>query len=192
MDASPEDYPFEPTMSPLFDDVALRQRLDDLDASTSGAGHAADDAPDRPGPVDWNTLTREEAALAWADLNDWVYWLRDTYGLPPTIVPPLWHWELSALHTHWLECYAPDGSPSGPIIWARDFRDAKDRLREMVASCGTRLDRDRPTRRTAWPGEPEEQPAVEHPIVDRAKDFAAFVADDLATRISATTFGEHV
>ena len=86
-------------------------------------------------------------------------WLKTTFGLPPAIVPPYWHrhdelvWELSALHTHWLSCYHETASPSAPIAWMRDFADARFRLRDWVAICGTRLDRDRPTRQTVWPGE---------------------------------------
>ena len=40
-----------------------------------------------------------------------------------------------------------------PLGWHRDFADARQRLRDWVAASGTRLDRDRPTRQTAWPGE---------------------------------------
>src|SRR5680860_1204973 len=90
----------------------------------------------------------------WLDLNAWVNWVRATYGLPPTVVPPFWHrhdelvWELSALHQHWLNSYDPEGSPSAPLAWHRDFADARARLREWVSTSGTRLDRDRPTRQT--------------------------------------------
>jgi len=66
-------------------------------------------------PINWNLLTADEAEAEWLDLNAWVNWLRATYGLPPTVVPPYWHrhdelvWELSALHTHWLNAYDQDG-----------------------------------------------------------------------------------
>ncbi|QAY64845.1 hypothetical protein ET495_10175 [Xylanimonas allomyrinae] len=139
-------------------------------------------------PVNWNHLSPDEAHAAWTDLNAWVTWLRKAFGLPPTIVPPLWHrhdelvWELSALHTHWLACYDPDASPSAPIAWMRDFADARHRLRDWVAACGTRLDRDRPTRTTMWPGEPPEPVAGDQAITDRDADFAAFVDDDVASR----------
>ncbi|WP_240645952.1 hypothetical protein [Georgenia sp. SYP-B2076] len=139
-------------------------------------------------PVDWRTLTAAEAQAHWRALDTFVHWLRTTYGLPPTVVPPLWHrhpelvWELSALHTHWLACYEPGGSGSWPVAWHADFADARERLREWVATSGTRLDRDRPTRATAWPGEPAVAPAEERPITDRQADFAAFVAADLDAR----------
>ncbi|MFD6175548.1 MULTISPECIES: hypothetical protein [unclassified Isoptericola] len=142
-------------------------------------------------PVDWQTLTPAEAKAQWRALDRFVGWLRTTYGLPPTIVPPLWHrhpelvWELSALHTHWLACFEPGGSGSGPIAWHADFADARERLREWVSTCGTRLDRDRPTRTTSWPGEPAAEAVEERPITDRRADFAAFVAADVAARRAA-------
>lgn len=139
-------------------------------------------------PLNWNLLTGDEAEAEWLDLNAWVNWLRATYGLPPTVIPPHWHrhdelvWELSALHLHWLNSYDSDGSPSGPIAWHRDFVDARNRLREWVSTSGTRLDRDRATRQTAWPGEPSIQPAPEVVIQDRDADFVQFVLDDVAAR----------
>lgn len=143
---------------------------------------------DALGPVNWNLLSADEAMLEWADLDAWVEWLRLTYGLPPTVVPPLWHrhdelvWELSALHTHWLNAYHPDGTPSGPIGWHRDFAEARNRLREWVSTAGCRLDRDRPTRQTTWPGEPLRESGGEVEIGDRHADFVQFVAEDVAAR----------
>lgn len=139
-------------------------------------------------PINWNLLSADEAMVEWLDLDGWVDWLRKAFGLPPTVVPPLWHrhdelvWELSALHTHWLNAYDSEGTPSGPIGWLRDFHEAKTRLREWVSLSGTRLDRDRPTRLTIWPGEAPIEPAGEVEIVDRKADFYLFVRDDVAAR----------
>lgn len=139
-------------------------------------------------PINWNLLSAKEALLEWADLDAWVQWLRRTYGLPPSVVPPLWHrhdelvWELSALHTHWLNAYDPDGTPSGPIGWLREFAEARHRLREWVSIAGCRLDRDRPTRQTAWPGEAPPEASDEVEIVNRHADFVRFVTDDVAAR----------
>lgn len=139
-------------------------------------------------PLNWNLLTAEEAEAEWLDLNAWVNWLRHTYGLPPTLIPPFWHrhdelvWELSALHQHWLNSYDPDGSPSGPLAWHRDFADARYRLREWVSTCGTKLDRDRPTRQSAWPGEPATVTTLEAVIDDRDADFVQFVLEDVDAR----------
>ncbi|GAB7003931.1 hypothetical protein JCM18899A_14030 [Nocardioides sp. AN3] len=152
-------------------------------------------------PVNWNLLDAEEAEVEWRDLDRWVTWLKTTFGLPPAIVPPYWHrhdeliWELSALHTHFLNSYHPDTSPSAPIGWLRDFAEARHRLRDWVAACGTRLDRDRPTRQTPWPGEttgteadaasisdPQATARGEVEIRDRAADFEVFVQQDLFRR----------
>lgn len=141
-----------------------------------------------PHPINWNLLTADEAEAEWLDLNAWVHWLRATYGLQPTVVPPYWHrhdelvWELSALHTHWLYSYDPEGIPSAPMAWHRDFAEARHRLREWVSTCGTKLDRDRPTRLTIWPGEEPAEPGVEVLIEDREADFLAFVLQDVTTR----------
>jgi hypothetical protein len=149
---------------------------------------SAESDEEPPHPINWNLLTADEAKAEWLDLNAWVNWLRTTYGLPPTVIPPYWHrhdelvWELSALHTHWLNAYDPDGSPSAPLAWHRDFTDARSRLREWVSTCGTKLDRDRPTRLTAWPGERPTEPGAEAVIEDRHADFTAYVLDDVAAR----------
>ena len=151
-----------------------------------GTADFDDDGPLRP--INWNLLTADEAEAEWIDLDAWVNWLRATYGLPPTVVPPYWHrhdelvWELSALHTHWLNAYDPEGTPSAPLAWHRDFADARNRLREWVSTSGTKLDRDRPTRQTTWPGEAPAESGREVEIVDRDADFVAFVLEDVAAR----------
>lgn len=151
-----------------------------------GSLQAVIDGP--PTAINWNLLTADEAEYRWRDLDAWVKWLKASFGLAPTIVPPYWHrhdelvWELSALHTHWLACYHETAGPSDPIGWLRDFADAKTRLRDWVSICGTRLDRDRPTRQTSWPGETLENSNGEVEIFDRDRDFEVFVRDDLRQR----------
>ena len=141
-----------------------------------------------PHPINWNLLTAEQAEIEWLELNRWVHWLRHTYGLPASVVPPFWHhhpelvWELSALHLHWLCAYDPEQNGSAPHGWHRDFTEARERLREWTATCGTRLDRDRPTRQTSWPGE-EAAPSVEDVVIEnREEEFVQFVLDDVAAR----------
>lgn len=147
------------------------------------------DLPEPPHPVNWDSLSPEDAEAEWYALNEWVNWLRATYGLPASIVPPYWHrhrelvWELSALHLHWLGAYDPQQHGSGPIGWHRDFADTRDRLREWVALSGTKLDRDRPTHQTLWPGDPEPDTSTgETTITNRDEDFAWFVHDDVERR----------
>ena len=155
-------------------------------APVSGLGPADQDLPD--GPINWLTLGPEEARSAFLDLNRWVNFVRVAYGLPPTVIPPFWHrhdemiWELSALHHHWLNAYHPDAPLSAPAHWHHDFAAARVRLREWVAINGTRLDRDRPTRVTAWPGEPPVTNRGEVEITDRDEDFRKFLQEDFVQR----------
>jgi hypothetical protein len=142
-----------------------------------------------PAPVNWNLLDADQAEAEWRDLDAFVGWLKVTFGLPPAILPPYWHrhdeliWELSALHTHFLACYDEMAPPSAPVAWMRDFAEARHRLREWVAICGTRLDRDRPTRQTPWPGEQtDDETSGEVVITDRTADFDAFVQADVVRR----------
>ena len=144
-----------------------------------------------PHPINWNLLTADEAEVEWIELNRWVNWLRRTYGLPASIVPPFWHrhpelvWELSALHLHWLCAYDPDQHGSAPFGWHRDFADARQRLRDWVAASGTRLDRDRATRQIAWPGEDPAGSVEDTVIAHRDQDFVQFVLDDVTARRKA-------
>jgi hypothetical protein len=160
----------------------------DYDDSSREFGPADLDEDRPPRPINWNSLAADEALAEWMDLNAWVDWLRKTFGLPPAVVPPLWHrhdelvWELSALHTHWLSAYDSDSSPSNPIAWFRDFAEARHRLREWVSTAGCRIDRDRPTRQTTWPGEAPAETSAEVEITDRYADFIRFVNDDVAAR----------
>lgn len=144
--------------------------------------------PEPPHPINWELLTADEAETEWLELNGWVNWLRRTYGLPSTVIPPLWHrhpelvWELSALHLHWLGAYDPEQNGSAPLGWHRDFADAQMRLREWVAASGTKLDRDRPTRQTYWPGEKSGPEISETPIENRDEDFVQWVVEDVNRR----------
>ncbi len=160
--------------------------LDDEDGDLDGAL-----LPEPPHPINWNLLTADDLEQEWLALNQWVDWLRHTYGLPASVIPPFWHrhselvWELSALHLHWLCAYDPEQNGSAPLGWHRDFADARGRLRDWVATCGTRLDRDRPTRQTTWPGERPAAPVEDTIITDRDADFVQWVLDDVAARRQA-------
>jgi len=144
--------------------------------------------PEPPGPINWDLLGADEAEKEWHVLNTWVHWLRHEYGLPVTIVPPFWHrhrelvWELSALHISRLCAYDPEQDGSVPLRWHADFVPARERLRDWTAIAGTKLDSDRPTRQTVWPG--ETLPAVQHErtIQNREQDFEQFVKDDVEAR----------
>ena len=151
----------------------------------------SDDVAEPPHAVNWNLLNAHDLEQEWLALNDWVAWLRRTYGLPAAVIPPFWHrhselmWELSALHIHWLCAYDPEQNGSAPVGWHRDFADARNRLREWVAASGTRLDRDRHTRQTVWPGEDPAPPVEDVIIADRGEDFVEFVFEQVEARREA-------
>lgn len=161
---------------------------DDLD---DDAGYDIPTMGEPPHPINWTLLTADEAEAEWLELNAWVNWLRRVYGLPTSVIPPFWHrhselvWELSALHLHWLCAYDPEQNGSAPLGWHRDFAGARQRLRDWVTASGTRLDRDRPTRQTTWPGEVPAEPVEETAIANRDADFMEFVIADVNRRREA-------
>ncbi|WP_453984550.1 hypothetical protein [Brevibacterium casei] len=151
----------------------------------------AEPTTELPHPINWNLLTSHDLEQELLELNRWVNWLRLEYGLPASVIPPLWHrhpelvWELSALHLHWLCAYDVNQDGSAPLGWHRDFADTRQRLRDWVTTSGTRLDRDRPTRQTIWPGEERTVETVEQAVTDRDADFVQFVIDQVQAREAA-------
>nr|WP_206692822.1 hypothetical protein [Microbacterium paulum] len=145
-------------------------------------------------PINWRTLPPTDLEHELLELNGWVDWLRHAYGLPAQVVPPMWHrhpellWELSALRQHWLFCFDPQAKGNQALAWHHDFSVARERLRDWVTISGTRLDRDRPTRITVWPGgEAEdwtEPDTTERPVAKRTDDFLAFVEEQVKARIA--------
>lgn len=186
------------TSGPDFDDV----NLDDLPpgveektrefAKQAYANDLAAALGQVPRPSNWRNLPPADLEHELLEMNAWVDWLRHTYGLPAQVVPPMWHrhpellWELSALKQHWLFCFDPQAKGNQALAWHHDLAIARERLRDWVTISGTRLDRDRPTRITTWPGgETEgwsEPSTTEGPVVERMKDFLAFVEEQVAAR----------
>ncbi|MFV0374348.1 hypothetical protein [Microbacterium sp.] len=171
--------------------AAAGDDADSEDDTEGGDPFGFDDIPAPPRPVNWRTLSSSDAEHEWLTLNEWVNWLRLEFGLPAAVIPPFWHrhpelvWELSALHLRWLGCYDPQQDAAGPLAFLTDFHAAQQRLREWVSISGTRLDRDRPTRLTSWPGEEPASETTEQPITDRDEDFVAFVIEDVTRRAEA-------
>ncbi|WP_422386009.1 hypothetical protein [Brevibacterium epidermidis] len=174
-----------------LDAAFAEARADEDDADYDEGPGADEDMPAPPGPVNWYLLSAEALESEWYELNRWVERLRRTYGLPASVIPPMWHrhdelvWELSALHVHWLCAYHSEQDGSAPFGWHRDFADARNRLRDWVAASGTRLDRDRPTRQTTWPGEDSADPIYDVFVADRDRDFVEYVAEQVAARRAA-------
>lgn len=145
-----------------------------------------------PRPIDWDRLSPEDLEHELLELNQWVDWLRHRYGLPAQIVPPMWHRhpemleELSALRQDRLFCYDRQAKGNMALVWHQGFAAARERLRDWVMIAGSRLDRDRPTRITAWPGGEAEDwvaPSTdESAVTERTEDFLAFVTEEVAKR----------
>ncbi|MDR1513263.1 MAG: hypothetical protein LBS56_07260 [Propionibacteriaceae bacterium] len=160
----------------------------DLDATDTDNASFADGLPR---PIVWAALDSQEAEYEWLVLNEWVEDLRGTFALPAMIVPPFWHRHqllvehLSALRTHWLAAYDPAQHGSAPFGWMRDLDEWKNRMREAVASLGTRIDADRPRNLARWPGEPQPEPGDDLPpvnLADRYDDFVTVVMWDVDRR----------
>ena len=172
----------------MMNENTPRPDADEPDEHDDEVTRLGSDEPGAVHPVNWNLLLSHDLEQEWLALNRWVEWLRKTYALPASVIPPCWHrhpelqWELSALHLHWLGAYDPEQNGSAPIGWHRDFALARARLRDWVTASGTRLDRDRPTRQTVWPGEDEAEPIEDTPITDRDEDFVAYVIADVERR----------
>lgn len=145
-----------------------------------------------PRTINWRSLTPEDLEHELLELNEFVDWLRHEYGLPAQIIPPMWHrhaelrWELSALRQHWLTCYDQQAKGNMGTVWHSEFVLARERLRDWVSTSGTRLDRDRATRITEWPGGEAEDfiapDTSERPVTNRSEDFVTFVTEVVHAR----------
>src|SRR5699024_4997371 len=142
-------------------------------------------------PVNWNLLSAHDLETGWVALNRWGDWLCHTYGLPASGLPPCWHhhpdllWEVSAPHLLCLAAYGPAQNAAAATGWHRDFADARAHRRDWVAASGTRIDRDRPTRQTTWPGEEPGPPVEDVVIADRDAEFVEFVQTQVRRRQEA-------
>ena len=67
------------------DELDEGERRDGSQAGTGGS----DDLPPVPRPINWRTLSSDDAEHEWLDLNEWVNWLRHEFALPAQIVPPM-------------------------------------------------------------------------------------------------------
>ena len=78
-----------------------------------------------------------------------------------------------------------DALDARPALAPRDFADARERLRYWVTACGTRGDRDRPTRQAAWPGEDPAPTIQDFTFTDRDTEFVEFVIAQVRKRQEA-------
>ena len=188
-----------PAPKPDFSELDLSDLPPEVAAKTKKyaeqayVGDLAAQLADVPRPVNWRNLPPDDLEHELLELNAWVDWLRHEYGLPAQIIPPMWHrhpellWELSALRQHWMFCFDPQAKGNQALAWHQDFASCRERLRDWGTIAGTRLDRDRATRITVWPGgeaedwtEPDD--TSERPVTERTKDFLAFVTEQVKAR----------
>jgi hypothetical protein len=168
-------------MTETAEEVFDIEDYDDLTPAQTDQTDNASETDGPPRPIVWAALSSDEAEYEWLRLNEWVEDLRRVFAIPAQIIPPFWHRHpvlvehLSALHTHWLAAFDPEQHGSAPFGWIRDLDEWKNRMREQVATLGTRLDADRPLRMAAWPGEPAPDPEDTTPPVNLADRYEDFV-----------------
>ncbi|WP_420119923.1 hypothetical protein [Nakamurella sp.] len=111
-----------------------------FDPATFG-GQAS--SPPVPMVVCWDDLPADAYSHALADLGDWIGWLRGTYRIPATVIPPCWFThpalreDIGHLWTGWLLTRHPDaGVGMIGLDWDQRREAAVNRLREATAITG--------------------------------------------------------
>ena len=133
------------------------------------------------GPVDWRSISPQEAGGAWAALRGWVEWFRREFVLDHRVVPPCWYLHsamvslLSALRDHWVCAYDSNNSPAGASEWHRALMQLEPRLREWASRTGCTVGAHRP------------DVVAEYP--DDQVTWAEHIAGDVAAR--AAVGNEH-
>ena len=157
-DPGDPDVDFEPE----HDEPDLDESGDDPDEGEVGAdaptpAMGGGDMPPIPRPINWRTLSSDDAEHEWLALNEWVNWLRHEFALPAQIIPPMWHrhpelvWELSALHTLHQMSFDPADTGYGPIGFHERLTPAVTRLARAGSGCATAHIDLKPR---AWPSRP--------------------------------------
>ncbi len=99
--------------------------------------------PPVPMVVCWDDLPPDEYTHQLAELADWIGWLRSTYRIPSTVLPPCWFThpglreDIGHLWTGWLLTRHPDaGVGMIGLDWDQRREAAIGRLREATAITG--------------------------------------------------------
>lgn len=110
-------------------------------------------------PVDWRSLSGDEAREAWIALREWVEWFTVRYNVPVSVVPACW-WrhgalveELSALHVFHQTAYDENDTGYGPIGWHERLVQAQGRLQRAGSGCSSGHFELRPR---SWVGQTDE------------------------------------
>ena len=128
---------------------------------TGKANRGGSPAPLGATVINWRTLSGSAAAMAWADLRDWVEWFTIRYNVPISTVPTCW-WqhgalveELTALRTAHAAAFDPTDTGNGPIGWHERLTVALPRLtRAYSGGCNTGH---RPLTPRSWSNVTDEQ-----------------------------------
>jgi hypothetical protein len=109
--------------------------------------------------VCWDDLSPDQYTHRLAELADWIGWLRATYRIPATVLPPCWFThpglreDIGHLWTGWLLTRHPDaGVGMIGLDWDQRREAAIGRLREATAITGCTASRHQ--------AEPEPAPAI--------------------------------
>ena len=115
--------------------------------------------PPVPMVVCWDDLPPDEYTHQLAELADWIGWLRATYRIPATVLPPCWFThpglreDIGHLWTGWLITRHPDaGVGMIGLDWDQRRDTAIGRLREATAITGCTA--------TRHQAEPDPAPAI--------------------------------
>ena len=99
--------------------------------------------PPVPMVVCWDDLPPDAYTNTLAELADWIGWLRSTYRIPATVLPPCWFThpalreDIGHLWTGWLLTRHPDaGVGMIGLDWDQRREAAINRLREATAITG--------------------------------------------------------
>jgi hypothetical protein len=128
-------------------------------------------------PRDWRHIPSADGANEWAELRDWVKWLKDRYALDHRVVPPCWYLHgalvdlLTALRDHHEYAFGELQPATAASEWHRAFRELEPRLRDWASRTGCTRDQHRPDVTVEWP--------------DDTGRWSAHVADDERQRLAA-------
>jgi hypothetical protein len=97
-----------------------------------------------PVPILWCAHSPSDQALLLEELDLWVGWLVDRYGLDHRTVPACWRdhpeliEELSALHLAWEAAFSSSADAVAALQWHERFDVARGRLSDWGARAGCR------------------------------------------------------
>jgi len=125
--------------------------------------------PPVPMVVCWDDLSPDQYTHQLADLADWIGWLRVTYRVPASVIPPCWFThpgireDVGHLWTGWLLTrHADAGVGMIGLDWDQRRESAISRLREATAITGCTA--------TRHQAEPEPAPAISTSVEQLWKD----------------------